>query len=305
MAYETGTAADYAALALAFRNFLTANGWTLTGSVLHKGNAYGAMGADVANSRWTIQAGTGQSAGALTGAGPVAAYIASPINPAPVTFPVTYHFHTHGDEAYGVLNWGEVNFTSFGFGCSPVAGLPGTGVWYFGSYYGQKWERVWYAGVDMFYAALINPSSGQQATGPFWTGAGQNGVGHYVHHGLDGGTGWSATTGGGGNLPGAAASAHGVAGPLLARSPSAWNGQTILLPIQPLVSRPSNKVSIVAELRHLRYVSMANYAPGDIITLGPDRWQVFPFWRRGTTMAPGNAGLDTGFLGVAFRYDGP
>lgn len=304
MAYETGSAADFTELHDALEAFLQANGWTLTGGVLHKGDAYATLSVDIPNARLALTGGTGESGGSLTGAGPSPAYIASVTTAAPMAFPVTYHFHTHGDEAFAAVNWSTHFWTTFGFGASPMAGLPGTGGWYFGSYGGSKSARLYYDAVGNFYAGQMNSLSGFNATGPFWGPQTTQAAGHYVHHGLDGG-GWSAITGGTPSVPGACASAHLVAGPLLTRSPSAWNGQAILVPAQLLVVRPSSKTSLVAEFAHMRYVSMANQAPGDIITLGTDQWQVVPFYRKGTAAAPASTGVDSGYLGVALRYDGP
>jgi len=56
-------------------------------------------------------------------------------------------------------------------------------------------------------------------------------------------------------------------------------------------------------MAHIRYVVIANLQPEDIITLGSDRWRVYPFFRKGAAFAP--AGQDTGYLGMAIRYDGP
>ena len=89
-------------------------------------------------------------------------------------------------------------------------------------------------------------------------------------------------------------------------SPSAWNGESVLVPIQVITSRPSNLWSLVGELTHARYVRLDNLEPGQLITLGPDRWKVYPFYRKDATARDGGDGIDhTGTLGWAIRYDGP
>lgn len=305
MAYETGTAASHAALATAFSTFLVANGWTLTGSVLHKGAIYATLAADTPNLRLILRAGTGESAGVLTGSGPGDVYVGTPITPDAFVFPVTYHFHAHGDEAYGVVNWSTDFCASFGLGCSPAAGVPGTGNWYFGTYAGTKGDLVSYNTAQFFYEADVT-SGTRNTPGPFWGRAGTVArCNSFVHHALDGGA-WSGAGGAAGfGTAGASAQATHVAGALLIRTPNAWNAQSTLIPCQVQVGRASAKISLVAELAHMRYVAMQNHAPGEIITLGTDQWQVFPFYKKGAAWAPGATGRDSGFLGIALRYDGP
>lgn len=305
MAYETGTVTTIGELETAFKAFLVANGWTLTGAVHHKGNAYVGIGSQTSPyPRLTLSAGTGQSAGSLTGAGPAVVYLGSLLTVAPLTSPITYYFHTHGDEAYAIIGWAGGHYTHMGFGAAPVAGLPGTGAFYFASYSnpGPK-ARLNYNGAQFFYAGMRYDLA--NAAGPYWGEATGGAAAAYVHHGLDGG-GWSTATGTGINVLGTCATTHFIAGPLLLRAANAWNGQATLIPVQPAIARGSSKSSIIAELAHMRYVNIANYSPGDLITLGPDTWQVFPWQKKGATTAPGTgSGLDTGYMGVAFRYDGP
>lgn len=299
MAYETNTAASMADLLAALETFLQANGWTKTGNVLHKGDCYTTMTAE--GSRLVLRGGTGETAGGLTGAGPQPVYCGSPTTGVALSLPVTYHFHTHGDEAFAFINWGTHYWAHLGFGCSPVAGLPGTGGWYFGSTAGTPKATLAWAGADYYHGGMVIAGT-YNATGPFWAPGNTDHSNSYLHHGLDGG-GWSAATGGSVAAAGASAQCLGIAGPLLVRSPSAWNGQAVLIPIQPLVSRASSKVSIIGQLQHVRYLSVSSYAPGDLITLGADQWRVYPFFRKGSVLTPTT--LDSGFLGLAVRYDGP
>ena len=92
--------------------------------------------------------------------------------------------------------------------------------------------------------------------------------------------------------------------PLIQRTPNTWNGEATLLPVQAYLARPSSKVSLIAELGHMRYVRIDNYNAGDIITLGADRWKVFPWWQRNAASRDG-ADFSSGTLGFAVRYDGP
>lgn len=306
MAYETGSVATIGDLEAALKAFLVANGWTLTGSVHHKGDCYVVIGSQTSPAaRLTLRGYTGlDGEDSPTGQGPAVVYLGAPTSTTPLTFPLDYHFHAHGDEVYVLINWDDHYWAHLAFGASPVPGLPGTGGWYSGAHAGTLGTRLYYADSSYYYSGVFTPVNGLNSTGLFYGSAATAPSPHYVHHGLDGG-GWSATSGGSHATPGAAASAHGIAGPLLLRTPSTWNQQAILLPIQPYIGRASNKVSIVAELAHARYVSLANYSPGDLITLGTDVWKVYPFWRKGSEARPDTSGTDSGFLGLAVRYDGP
>lgn len=99
------------------------------------------------------------------------------------------------------------------------------------------------------------------------------------------------------------------AAPHLSRSPSAWNQESPLLPIQCTLVRASSKVSLVADIRNARYLRVDNHSPEQIIELGPDRWKIYPFYRKNTSARDGSVapvGTDhTGTFGWAIRYDGP
>jgi hypothetical protein len=92
-------------------------------------------------------------------------------------------------------------------------------------------------------------------------------------------------------------------------SPNNWNGESILIPVRVFATRPAGFVTPVAELAHARFLSIHNLDDQQIITLGSDRWKVYPWWARGSR------GIDNiGFsshttysaaFGHALRYDGP
>lgn len=299
MAYETGSAATMADLRAALSAFLTANGWTLSGAVFHKGGCYVSVSAEAA--RLVARGGTGESSGSLSGPGPQPVYCGSPLTGVAMAFPLTYHFHTHGDEAWAFINWSDHYWGYLGFGCSPVAGLPGSGSWYTASTAGTPLATLQWGGADYYHGGLVLAGT-YNATGPFWAPGNTGHANSYVHHGLDSGS-WSAATGTSLAGPGPGAQCLGTAGPLLVRSPNAWNGEAVLIPMQPYIARPSSKVSIIAELQSARFVNMANLPPQEVLTLGPDRWRVYPFFRKGTAAAP--TPTDSGPLGLAVRYDGP
>lgn len=98
--------------------------------------------------------------------------------------------------------------------------------------------------------------------------------------------------------------------PLLSRDPSAWSSASLLLPIQIVARQPSNKVSILAEVKNARYIRLLNYEPEQIISLGDERWKIFPFHKKNSAVPNGSdlesSPIDhTGTFGWAIRYDGP
>lgn len=301
MAYVTGSAGNFNDLLLAFQQACTANDWTLTGAVLSKGACVMQLG--IAGNYLSLLGGTGiDSQGALVAPGPMTAAIGPIWSTEPFGFPLTYEVHvlTAPDEVYLVVNYAVDRFQWLAFGCSPVPGLPGTGNWY-GASLGQI--TPYYYAISM---GLTNGATYPNSIAPalFWNSNAYDGRSSVFHHGLDGG-GW--TWGQGYNYGVTAADALTALNPCLSRQPNTWNGETVLLPIQPLIGRPSNKVSIVGDLAHARYLRNDNLGPGQVIALGPDRWKTYPWYRKNASARDGTNynGTDSGTLGWAVRYTGP
>lgn len=291
MAYMTGSANTLADLLTAIQTACTANGWTLAGSVLTKGTCYAKL--QVSGSAITVQGGTGIDGGNnLTGVAPNPAYLRQ-IGAMPLAYPMTYFIHvlTAPDEVYIVVNYSVSYYQYIAFGQSPVAGLPGTGNWFGAPYCDAASTRAFStnsAGAIFFGAKT---AVGLFLANTFYNPAPQNA---YVHHNLDA-AGWSGVADAGESI-----------GTLLDRQPNAWNGETALLPIQPALNRGSSKVSLLLDLAHARYLRNDNLAPQSIITLGSDRWRVYPWYALNATNR--NGGFDvahSGTLGFAVRYDGP
>lgn len=303
MAFYTGSVNTIADLISALTTACVAEGWMLSGNVLSKGTCYARV--QESSGRVEILGGTGvDGSNAITGAGPSSAYISKQWSGDTLTFPVTYALHilTAPDEIYLLINYEVSRWQWLAFGSSPVAGLPGTGNWYGGSFA--------YGGTGISSGAYLTGGSGgannsnANCPGLFWgTAVIGNVKGSYVHHGLDAGA-WSGNNWG--NSIGGSANAINYNGILLASLPNAWNGEIALLPIQPLVGRSSGLYSVVTDIAHARYARIDNYEPGDIITLGTDRWRVYPWWVKNAAARDGGDGVPhTGTLGWAIRYDGP
>lgn len=298
MAYVSGTAATFAELVTGIRNACTANGWTLNGETLIKGDIYQRV--YVYNSIFVDSyGGTGISGGIPTGPSPSAARIGNFTNIPAFSFPVAYEvfIHTDPDEVFVVVNTTGAYYQWLAFGKSSVA-LPGTGSWHSGSF----GSGVTIVNFGISIKASVSPSGvfgtkrndGSSATGycpaMFWALDTGNANGEHIHTGLNGST-WE------GNLKSSIYRA-----PLNAITPNTYNNQAVLLPIQVFSTiYGSGKVALVLDVAHCRSLSIANLNPGEIITLGADRWKVFPWYLKSATEGNGTSYKH----GFAVRYDGP
>lgn len=288
MAYVTGTANSLADLLVAIQNACTANGWTLSaGGVVSKGACFSEL--KVSGAYITIRGGKGvDGSGNLTGATDTAAgYFCVISGPGqsygitvPFTWPATYFVHvlTAPDEVYVMVNHDGNFYQTIAFGQSAMPGLVGTGNWYCGGVR-QTDARFGYTGIN----SVPQGDNGYMPTSLFCNPNGARGVDHE----LDSAT-WAVE----GAWRDWASSFW--------RQPNQWNQESILLPIRVYASRPSGFVSPVLECAHARYVNIANLVDQQIITLGTDKWKVYPWMLRSTTTANGSQ-----YAGHAIRYDGP
>lgn len=233
-----------------------------------------------------------------------------------LNFPCNYEIFGFGQEFYLVVNYDVSIYQWLAFGKTTVPGIPGQGGWCGGSV--GFWSIDAYTGGNVTLPFRWDMTSGgsapisfnQRQIAPilFWYRNTTSSLTSpeprncWVNHGLDG-HGWK--WGDSNQSP-----PIGARGPsnLLRVLPSAFNGDTVLVPLRAYKERPSFKCSMVADLEHARHVRIDNLSPGDIITIGSDRWKVFPWYRKSFTDRSGSSSLatdHTGTLGLAIRYQGP
>lgn len=323
MAYVTGTAASFANLLTALRNACTANGWTLSGDVLHKGDCYvetkvaAIRSGAPATGHLIVRAGNGiDGANALTDPAPrsmgmgLLNAVSGGANYPDWDWPVTYHVHIHGDEVHMFANYDAGQRWQFvAFGRSPAPGCVGTG----------NWCTATMVDAGSYSQARINSYSIQPegahtdssiGGGYFWgVRIKKASAIHGAHDATTGLARWSNPDAHfSSSLVDGQCSAAPTQSPLLSYLPNAWNSETILLPIQIVNLRPESKVSLIGELQHARVTRNDFIVPGGVITLGPDKWKVYPFYKKDTTQRDGvgSSGTDhSGTMAVAIRYDGP
>lgn len=294
MAYSTGTAATFSAMRTALTDACVADGWTwdAVNEVVWKGTIFAKL---------TIETGAYGDGLALLGRtsltagdGPTFVQI-GPALRVPVAFPVTYHIFTFTNEVLLVVNYsGKYQWLTFG--ASQQAGLIGSG-----NYYAASLGHLIPAYV---YIDLPNPYASMAL---FWSTAVYNDTvktpNCFIDSNIDLG-GWSivagtATTG--------LATGVKYATELLSSQPNAYNNESILMPIKAFKPRASSKVSQTMEFENIRHIRLDNYTDEAIITLGADKWIVFPWYYKNIAERDGGgtSGTHTGTFGMAVKYEGP
>lgn len=288
MGYYTGTANDMAAVRAALTAACVSEGWAWnsTTEMLSKGALF--LRLQIVSGYLTLLGRTSAAGGDM----PSVMRIGQLSN-TPITFPLIYEIFVFDGEVYMVLNYSVDYYQWCAFGQSRVQGLPGTGMW---------------VGASVSATALgnqtiaISPTTGafgSQVTPALFHATSPDKT-YWVHSNLDD-QGWWMAQSETGSPVGIKATV-----PLLGLLPNSWNSEAVLLPIRAYKIRPSTKISLTADLAYARQTRVDNYAPGEIITLGADRWKIFPWYRKNSGARDGGQGLShTGTFGWAIRYEGP
>ncbi|RHW21879.1 hypothetical protein [Pseudomonas jilinensis] len=293
MGFYSGSANDMAAVRAAFVDACVTEGWAWNGSneMLSKGSMF--LRLQIVSGYLTLLGRTS------AGAGDAPSIVRMGQMGTAITWPVEYMFFIFDAEVYCVIRFGVDFYLWCAFGQSTVAGLPGTGMWVAASVHAL-------AGND----PAMQPTGGPAASffygcpGIFWrdnVGGNATANDYWVHSNLDGQGWWS------GQSLGAPPVGIRPAVPLPGLLPNNWNSEAVLLPIRAYKVRPSNRLSITVDLEHARYTRVDNYAPGEVIQIGGDRWMVLPFYRKNSAARDGSSvpAPHTGTLGWAVRYEGP
>lgn len=323
MAFYSGAVNSFADLRTALVDACAAEGWTWADSILSKGVAHVRPYVSSTNTfteglGLLIQGGTGKSGSTLTGASDVIPRLGRPgafPGFVDIAFPASYKLHVFSgpDEVFLFLRHGVDRFSWLAFGVSDVPGLGGTGLWL-----GAIARRGYMASSQVNSGFAIENYRGGNNTsnlagtacaspGLFWVSSraqtDPTARQDCIHANIDG-EGWS---GAGDNASPGAFNAIFPVSQLVAYSPSAWNTEAPLLPIMGHVWRASSKCSLVVDVRNARYVRVDNYEPEQVISIGPDRWRIYPFHQKNTSERNGaSSGIGhSGTFGIAIRYDGP
>lgn len=299
MAYFSGQATNDQDLLQALMQAATGVGWSRSGNVLK--NASGAfLFALATNARGIIlTAGTDGANNSLVNAMPesISTNNAKTSDGAVVlpqaAFPVTYFIHCFENEVYLIYRHSIDIYLWLAFGAED--------------------KKIWCSAsckksIDLSSSYMNSMSISEVGGGvsflcpaPFWLNGVYSANSGYNSYVYDPVLGWSPQK----------VESNSIAGieiktPLIARSVANWSDNSLLIPISPSKIMPSNKISQIIELKHSRYFRLTNYIPEQIIQLGPDKWKVYPFYKRNRESPNGtNREPHTGTLGWAIRYDGP
>lgn len=313
MAYQTGSANSLADIQNVIQTFLTANGWSWdSGSTtIYKGTMFVKFIAPTAD-KVLFRGKTALSGGTDTpndvGMGRFMDNTSGNV-PAILTFPCTYFAFLDSDEFYFIVNYDVVRYQFVAWGKSTIdTGTNGTGMFITGSVC-QRYVTGGYGslgcGIDMtIYGNTGNmPWYGFKSVSPFWdhtqqTGAGTDQRNSFIHTDF-GSPDWSLAWYDG--------SYYQMVGnkdmqDLIGVIPNAWNGESPLLPFRVYRRRTEAKVSLVADFKNSRKCRIDNFNDQEIITIGADQWQIFPFHKRSMTSRNAGYWVDhTGTFGWALR----
>lgn len=311
MAYYSGTAASLTALRDALLAHAQADGWVLTGDVLSKAGVYFQI--QVTATNITCK---GAESNAMLNPAPQPVMIGrihfySGKVTREMSFPCNYEVFGFAQELYLVVNYDTSFYQWMAFGKSTVPGLVGNGGWFGATVGGVPAGNYYYTDLIRILATDINSWAGPGdtnlttailfgCTSPNYATTADASRNAWVNANLDA-NGW---------YPGVAGSAAHTSmsaiSQLLWQQPSAWNSEAALLPIRAWAERPSYKLSMVADLEHARHLRIDNHNPGDILTLGADKWKVFPWYSKDLAARNGGTNINhTGTFGWAIRYQGP
>jgi len=301
MAYQTGTFTSLADLHTTITNFCVANGWASTSGILSKAGVHVKLDSTSSADYLLTKIGTGDDGlGALTNAGSSfntsAVYVLKNFI-STITFPATYHLISLGspDAIFLIINYNVTDCQHLAFGnCLKY------GNWVGGQFLSAT------AGAN---SSSLNPLQEYSRVN---NNAGYNtlgGSGAFLYSAYDNyqgparssslfnadfdGVGWRANVDGNAVTLSETFGAAALAAPFL-KTLNPINLQPTMGPCLFVVGRPAGFSSIVGSMPHIRYLRVDNYQPGDVISVGSQKWIVFP--HRNVTNHNG---------GWAIKYDGP
>lgn len=307
MAYQTGTASDFAALRTELFNFCTLQGYSLIGGqMLQKGDVYAQIEADTTN-HLSMRGGTGEDgSGNPTGA-PHSLWTGmrgTLPDGLVVVWPITYHFHYRAspDAVFVAIehNNGWSQHLLFGE-MSKAANFVG------GGYYSASW------GDGSYYTVGSSLGTQIRLYGPSFTVevipfqgldaqiSGSRFAGSYVHAETGGRTWWERSK----DIANTLYTGESLY-ELRARSLNPWNNGMNLVPWYLFGQAVSGNLVVLGELPQIRFVRMRHYNIGDVITIGADKWKLYPvLLKNAADPDPDSADFHSGDYGIAVAYDGP
>lgn len=318
MAYQTGSVNSPAVLKTIIENFCVANGWTVTtvASVTRLNNANSHIQIGTTSTGVYLQGALDSSTTTLNSPSGLNAPIAS--------WPVTYHLFAFGNPCQVVcaINYDILimNYLMFGDIVKVNDSAYVGGDWYWGTrgdLSGLVNNHMIYGfdadSIDSNYDGAVSGSV-MPFMQTFWTTTLK--MGSYIHAEIDNSI-WKTAS------YSTLTTNHVKLSPTtlcsIFRGLNTWNSQAVLVPIHLDALGGSSLWHYLGYVEHIRLIRIDNYNIGDIVTIGSDRWKVFPCFYKDTAYRNSQSiGVTTvghvnyyttvkssGTLGFAIRYDGP
>lgn len=305
MAFQSGTFTSLSDLLSTIQTFATSNGWSQNGNVLFRA-------ADTAYFEITHTSGTpnylqitqatNQSGGVLSGDVDTRYKRMSDTAMVTMSFPANYYLfaHTNPSCIFCVINYNTDYCQHMAFGS-----IRKFGTWTGGAFCSStSLDETPNFYPPMNYVASDCSDNPPKSSGRFLFPEVTYSFNYTPPHGgtmhctIDGyvfrHTGWYESP----SFEGDAFCGSGWAHNYL-RLLNPANLQPVLAPCMIQIQRPgANLSSIIGDIPHVRYLRVDNYEPGDIITIGVDKWMVFPQQiKQGPSYASNS--------GWGISYDGP
>lgn len=304
MSYVTGTAANFAALKTAIESACTSAGWTLTSGVLSKGAAFFKFQVLTSTRDYLqLSAGTGASAGTLSGANTRSLVFRDNALAHTFVFPITYYIHTFNnpDEVYISINYGVGSTADYwqhmAFGVSSRIDV-GNGIWFVGT------------ANDNTITSTYNVTFSVGTTSQYLISS----SGKYTPMFMGNGTGTAACAFFNGDL-GSGNTWYDAANHFQAYVfsmvglPNALSTDEVLIPCKHCVAMPAPNAAYFAVtgiMKNARLLRIDNRTPAEVISVGAVNWKIYPSFSKNTASRNTvSAGFHSGTFGFAVRYDGP
>lgn len=304
MAYYTGQCSSYQHLADILVEKCQAHGWAWQDGILSKDDLFVKIEVkeDYITSYQTdgigiiLTGGTGKNNTTLLNPSPVQSRLGSTARVSYRPFPAHYHLFIFDNEIYLMIKFDIDKFYYLAFGQSLLCkNTQSNGLWLSAT----SGRRMYGSSNKLENIEIYESSGGTYGSevAPFWSASGASSndyLHHSICHGLDGVL-WSSL--------GKKSYSNFV--PLLNRLPTTYFVDSPLLPYNIYLERPEKKISLIAQFINARFVRIDNYEPEQVITLGHDKWMIFPFFKKSVHQRSGGAYLThTGTFGWAIRYEG-
>ncbi|WP_121775733.1 hypothetical protein [Acinetobacter bereziniae] len=276
MAYYSGQAGSYQELKNIIFNNCINHGWQIVDEkVLKKADAFVKFEINLKNNGQGIivSGGTDCVNSMLVNESSIKPRLGRVNFSAPlIVFPLTYHLHIFDNpaEVYLIVNFNINLFHYLCFGISDYdfKTTNGTGLWLAATASQDETPSNYGAGW------VINASGGDSevfryamSAGFFWHSNGNSLpelCKETVHTGID--QNWCGLKNEGCNA------IEGV-NTLVTSQPNNWNSEAILIPINVLQERPSQKKSQIIDILYARYIRIDNFEDGQILTIGHEKWK--------------------------------